>query len=834
MTPARETRAPEPAGAEARILVVEDDGVVARDLEQSLGDLGYAVAGVASSATEALRRASEARPDLVLMDIRLPGETDGVDAATVIDRELGVPVVYLTAHADRQTLRRVTRSAPYGYVVKPYDARSLESAIELALHRKRREMVRDAHERWFERILERVKDVVAVVDPGGGLEYVNPAVRDVLGYDPDDLVGRSLLELLHPDDRDRFDEECLAGLREPGRALEDEVRVRTTGGAWRALSLSGQVYSPRPEEEGPRLVLNARDVTERREEQRRLAASEERYRLLFEESVSGAFQATLDGRFLDANRALLRILGYGRADELVGQSMARTFAEEDLAFVLGRLDAEGAVVNREVEVSRPGRGAAHMLLSAGVTRVPERAEPMIVGTMVDISERKRLEADLEWMAYHDTLTGLVNRRGLGEQAIRYLSLAERQGSRLALLYLDLEGFKEINDRHGHDAGDRVLAEVADRLRREARESDIVARVGGDEFIALLPDVESPEAAASAARRYARGLEEPVVHEGGSISVSGQVGVAVFPDHGTTLDELTSAADRAMYRLKGGEDVVALAETNGAPEPGEDPEARALREALDDASLLVHYQPVVRSRDGVAVGAEALLRRRRAGERPVAAAEFLPLAERAGLLSRLDAFMLERVRLDVAEAALPPELEWISVNLAVPSLGEGEVSERLARLAAELRERGLGVFVEISERSRAGTVPSAARDLRRLRSEGVSIALDDFGSGPSSLAVLASLSAELVKLERQGQFALERAEDHDAAVRGLVQLVHGMGSRVVLKRVEQPDLSRLPAGEVADYLQGFATGRPGALSALSERGASGASAVASSEAVAGEP
>lgn len=802
------------SGTQAGILAVEDDGIVARDLERSLEDLGYEVVGVAASAEEAVRRIREREPDLVLMDIRLRGDTDGVEAASFIEEELGIPVVYLTAYADRETLRRVTRSRLYGFVVKPFDARELQTAVELALHRHRAERSRKEHERWYERILERVQDVVAVLDPGGGVEYVNPAVERVLGYAPDELVGRTVLAFVHPDDREAFGPGQVDALWEPGQSLEEEVRVRTSEGDWRILHLTGQVYPPRATEDEPRLVVNARDVTERRSEQRRLDATGKRYRLLFEESVSGAFQATTDGRYLDANRALLDILGYDSVEELIGEPMSGTFRPEDLDSVLDRLDAEGSVDSTEVRVVRPDGAPAHLLLSAGLVRVPDRDEPVIVGTVVDITERKRLEADLEWMAYHDALTGLHNRRALREQAGRFLSLAERQGGRLGLVYLDLHRFKAINDRLGHDAGDTVLAEVADRLKEGARDSDVVARVGGDEFVILLPDVESREGAASAARRFDGVLDEPVLHRGEAIEVTGQLGVAVYPDHGETFDELAAAADRAMYRLKDGlEDsgghVTLAGEEAPAAADGEEEDAGALREALREGSLLAHYQPIVRGEDGTVVGAEALLRWSRADGRTTPAAEFLPTAERSGLLGRLDEHVLATVDADVDGTALPEGLEWISVNMAASSLSEAPVIERLTALAAKLKERGLGLTVELSERSMGAELRAAEPDLASLHGKGVSLALDGFGSGPSTLTVLSSLPADLVKMDRKGPPAVRRADDRTAAMRGLVGLAQALGARVVLTRVEEV----VGHEDRAEFLQGHATGPPGPLSAL---------------------
>lgn len=287
---------------------------------------------------------------------------------------------------------------------------------------------------------------------------------------------------------------------------------------------------------------------------RKLEACRERYRVLFEEGVAGAFQATRDGEVVHANRALVEILGADAVGDVVGRSVGTIFDRGDWARVLEGLGEEGAVVSEEVRAKPPGGGESWLLLSCSTTWVPGRREAVIIGTVVDITARKRMESDLEWMAYHDALTGLVNRRGLVEQGGRHLALAARRGDRAAVAYLDLAGFKAVNDEHGHEAGDFVLSEVARRLTAEARASDVVARVGGDEFVVLMTAVDGPQGAAAAARRFSRAVDGPVEVEGDAIPVRGEFGVAVFPEHGDSLQDLLAAADTAMYQLKtnGGE------------------------------------------------------------------------------------------------------------------------------------------------------------------------------------------------------------------------------------------------------------------------------------------
>lgn len=798
-----------------RILVVEDEAILARDLRETLRDLGYGVVGLASSASEAVEMAREHAPDLVLSDIRMPGDENGIDAAGTITDELDIPVVFLTAYADRDTLRRVTRTEPYGYILKPFDTRELEAAVELALQRKRRERAFRERERWFERVLGRVEDIVAVVDATGTVEYVNPAVQDVLGYAPGERVGQHSLELVHPDDRESFEEALAAAFRELGRPLEAEARFRSADGGWRLLELVGRVYASGTRGSRPRLVVNARDVTERRAQQRRLEASQERYRVLFEEGIAGAFQATTGGELLEANEALAEMLAYGSAGSLAGRPMEEIFHPDDWTSVLDRLKRDGTAVNLEVRARRRSDESAVLLLSCGKSRVPDRPSPVVIGTAVDITERKRLEADLEWMAYHDALTGLVNRRYLTEQGSRYLSLAERREDRLGLVYLDLARFKAINDSLGHEAGDAVLSQVAGRLQREARESDVVARVGGDEFVVLMPDVGSAEAAVGAARRLSRTLEEPVELEDEQIPAAGHLGVAVYPDHASSFEDLLAAADAAMYQVKSEGDRAVGLYREGIPSAVARTEAgETLRTALDADELLVHYQPIVQADDDAVVGLEALLRWRRPEGRTSTAGEFLPLVRRSGLAAAFDDRMLELVRRDLSTAELPEGVRWISVNLTPATLSDPAVTERLVALAGVLGSRRIRMTVEISERpGEDDGLSSAWRGLAGLDADNIAVALDDFGTGPSSLALLSRLRADYVKVSPTGVPALNRAVDRGEAMSGLIQLIHALDTRVVAEGVEEQEDGRQARREGADFLQGYALGRPDALSAL---------------------
>lgn len=269
--------------------------------------------------------------------------------------------------------------------------------------------------------------------------------------------------------------------------------------------------------------------------------------------AAGAFEATLRGGITDANGTLADLLGFASPQELVGRSLAEMIADPaTLDRVLGHAREGQELTGEEVPLRTKRGDEVVVLLCTKLVGSGGEGGRRMVGALVDITERKRRESDLERLAFEDPLTGAANRRALDEHAEKYLALAGRRGTHVGLVYLDLTGFKAINDRHGHAAGDAVLTEVARRLEAGARTSDVVSRVGGDEFVVLLPDVEDRDAVVTAARRMVGGLDEPPVElEDGqtAVTIRAEAGIAVYPEHGTRLEELVRAADRAMYRAK---------------------------------------------------------------------------------------------------------------------------------------------------------------------------------------------------------------------------------------------------------------------------------------------
>ncbi len=497
----------------------------------------------------------------------------------------------------------------------------------------------------------------------------------------------------------------------------------------------------------------------------------------------------------------------------------------------------------ELRLRRPDGAVRFALLQGEVALDPRRGGTRLAGILQDVTEQRHAQDRIRYLADYDSLTGLANRRFFRERLERALESARASEGTLALLYLDLDGFKRVNDSLGHEAGDQLLRTVARRLRdhvravdlvgrAEQRPSSAVSRLGGDEFTVLLPRIAGADAAGDVARRILRALREPIPVGGREVSPTASLGIAVFPGDGEDAETLLKHADRALYHAKamGRNGFQFFSQSLNQASLRKLALESGLREALAREELRLHYQPRVEVHGGRVVGMEALLRWRHPELGVISPKEFVPIAEETTLICAIGEWALRaacrqnRAWQESGRAALR-----VSVNLSARQLAAGNLG---ALVASALRETGLDphyLEIEITESSllrEDGGLPAALRDLRAI---GVTVALDDFGTGYSSLAYLTRLPLDALKIDR---FFVRDMHTNPAAA-GIAQAVIGMsrslGVRAVAEGVdcqEQLALLRefgcheaqgflmsgaLPAEEFARFLApaSAASGRPAA-------------------------
>jgi diguanylate cyclase (GGDEF)-like protein len=427
------------------------------------------------------------------------------------------------------------------------------------------------------------------------------------------------------------------------------------------------------------------------------------------------------------------------------------------------------------------------------------------------SRRLRRTADLnEQLATHDGLTGLPNRSLLKDRVDQALAACARTGRYPALLLLDLDRFKEINDTLGHHHGDLLLKQVGERLQQLLRGADTVARLGGDEFVVLLPDLPNPHAALVTAEKLLVALSEPFVLDSVTLDVEGSFGLAVYPDHGDSFDSLLQHADVAMYAAKETHAGVCLYEPDqDANSPRRLALLGELRQAIaEEGQLLLHYQPKVQVDTGAVTGVEALLRWQHPRHGMLGPMEFIPAAERTGLIRPLTFKVLKAALAQAriwAEQGLPPMT--MAVNISTRCLLDDDFADEVARLLAEAGVPASQLELEITESTIMTDPEHAMEVLTRLADFGIALAIDDFGTGYSSLSYLKRLPVSQLKIDRSFVMDMDRGISDEAIVRSSVDLARNLGLAVVAEGVESERTWQQLAALGCDQAQGFFFARP---------------------------
>jgi len=789
-----------------RIMIVEDERVVALDLKLSLEALGYDVVGIASEANTAVEEVARLRPDLVLMDIHLDGGSDGTVAAATIRERWQLPVVFLTAYADEGTLARAEQSLPFGYLVKPFQLRELSATLRMALARHVVEQ-RLAHtEERLRLAIDAASLGVFECEEGSDSVVVDGRAEWLIGQDrPGQVLARDAFwGRLDEADRVAVERDLDAG-----QVVSRTVRMRFANRETGWADLLARLYDT--PDDGARLVGVLRDVTEREQADEKLRQAQ----VVFDSSVQGLLVLDAAGRIVSANPAFARMTGYDR-DAVAGREpgeflVARRRSDRDGALDPEQWQGEAAYLRTDGQIFLAWQQHC-------IVRDTSGAITHYVLILNDFSALRRMQGELNFLAYHDALTGLGNRRMLDERLQAELDAARRAERRLALLFIDLDGFKLINDTLGHVHGDTGLKAIAERLGRCLRPSDVLARFGGDEFVVLVPDAGALATIDALAEQMLREIRRPLFVGGQEISISASIGIALFPDHGDDASALIKASDSAMYEAK-------LSGRNCAlhfhPCMTERVRERlnieqGLRRALDRELLELHYQPIVNLADGRLASVEALLRWQDADLGAIPPQRFIPVAEEGAMINAIGDWVLRAACAQIAawraRGIVPPP---VAVNVSARQLGERDFVRRLQAILAEHAIRDGELTVEITE-SVLQHLDASRQTLLALRALGVRIAIDDFGAGFSALGLLKHLPLDALKIDRSLIADLPDSASDVAIVGAIVSMARSLGVTVTAEGIEterQRDLLRLMA---CDYGQGWLFGEANVAELLAGR------------------
>ncbi|MGQ0799274.1 MAG: EAL domain-containing protein [Pseudomarimonas sp.] len=630
----------------------------------------------------------------------------------------------------------------------------------------------------------------------------------------DQLLGRAMEEDLstddwraravHPDDLGRVQALLQAHITGQTPAFESEHRVRNARGDWIWVRSRGKVVERDTQNNALRIAGTARDITYSRDA--------ERERRIATEVLSSMSEAVavvdLDFRFVSVNPAFSRITGYTEAEVLGKPSSLLDSNQQHVEFyhqLRATTELEG---HWKGEIWQRRKGGDEFLGWIELSEVCDKlgARTHFVAVVADITDQKRAELELRYLANYDTLTGLPNRTLLAERLERAVVRARRASSRVGVLFLDLDRFKDINDSMGHAAGDRLLKAAAARLQETVREVDTVARLGGDEFTVVLEDLADIASAETMAARIVAAFDAPLEIEGrAETSISPSIGVALYPDHASSPNDLLKFADTAMYAAKdrGRNTWQMYTESMDAETRRRASMMAALRKALDRGEFSLLFQPKLSLQERRITGVEALLRWHSDELGAISPAVFIPLAEETGLIVAIGEWVLREAAMTLARWRRAGFNDLVmAINISVLQLLRGHLPERVAAVLEECDVPANRIELEVTESMVMANAEHAILAMRELKNLGVSLAIDDFGTGYSSLIYLKRLPIDTLKIDKAFVGDLTTDPDDEAITATIITMAHSLGLNVVAEGAETLDQIGYLSEQGCDEIQGY--------------------------------
>jgi len=659
--------------------------------------------------------------------------------------------------------------------------------------RVRREQRLAASEEKFSTLFQASPDPICVSRIRDGVFVeINPSFTQVFGWLPGEIVGRSGPEIsfwADPELRRQLYEKLTAqqGLdnAEAGFYTKDR-RLLTCVVSSRFIRVERQLC----------ILSTFRDISKRQHAEAALKASEEKFAKAFHSSPDAITITERDSaRYIEVNEGFCRLTGY-RPEEVIGRSALemKVWADPtERALMLEKLHRDGHILHQEMHGQH--RNGTIKLVEVSVEPIELNGMPCLLLTARDISELKEAQAQIQHLAYHDSLTNLPNRALLMDRLTQQIALLKRHELRGALLFLDLDHFKHINDSLGHPVGDAVLKMVTARLEASVRQEDTVARLGGDEFVVLLSGLEGKRSEVTnqvrqTADKLRKLLADPMLVDGHRLQVTPSIGIALIPDHGDTPADLLKRADIALYRAKdSGRNTIQMFRSTMQEAASERLRLENdLRQALARGEFELHFQPQVDARNGRIIGAEALLRWQHPTLGPQSPAQFIQVLEESGLILEVGGWVLAEACQVCAQLLADNLVEANEFSLCVNiSPRQFRQNDFVDRVENSLRNSGLPkpmLTLEITEGIVIQNLDDTIGKMRRLKKLGLSFAMDDFGTGYSSLTYLKRLPVDVLKIDQS--FVRDATTDPNDAeiIRAIVAMALSLGLEMIAEGVEQ--------------------------------------------------
>lgn len=742
----------------------------------------------------------------------LAGEGRGV--LSTLSHEIRTPLNNIIGFADMMSAEMLGPMSHPQYREYAEDIRkSGQSILDLLndlLEDRRYETLAESDDHHAS-LINLAPDLITICSVDGVIETLNPAGCAMLSLDAEKVQGASIRDYVHPDFTAFLDDGFAELTGEQRRAT---MKLISDDGREVDVEVAATVYEEAQGDQPGQIMLVARDVTEKNRAMREVTEREEFLRSIMDTTVDGLITINEMGVIETANPAAERIFGYNTGG-LMGEMIAslipdvRGRRQSDARSVLKSLEAaQGDATGREVTGMR--KEGSTFPLEVSLSDFVLRDRVHYIAVMRDITERKRAEDKLKFLATRDPLTHLPNRYLFNEQLHRATAVTDETGAKTAVLFIDLDNFKHINDAMGHSAGDVVLQLAGKRLESCVRGKDMVARLSGDEFTVILEDVADDGEVEAVANRMLRQLSQPFHVDGKELYTSGSIGVIVYPDNCESVDDLLKNVYTASHHAKkqGRNNFQFYSSTLSANALRRMSIEHGLRHALENEEFHIAYQAKVDLSNGRIIGAEALARWTNPELGPVSPVEFVPIAEETGLIVPIGDWILETACRQAKEWS-DMGLEGISVavNLSVRQFHQGNLAERVGEILAITGLPCDCLDLELTESMLVENADETVRVLNDLKAQGVSLSIDDFGTGYSSLSYLTKFPLDALKVDRSFVTGLPDNPDAVTMAKAIVNMAQNLGLKVIAEGVENERQSTFLHGLGSDIGQGYLFSRP---------------------------
>lgn len=794
-----------------RILVVEDDLLMGQDISLKLQQSGYEVVAVVATSEAALTMAREAKPDLILMDIMLEGDVDGIETATQIRQTHNIPIIYLTAYADEAFIKRACITEPYSYILKPYTARELHAVVSISLYKFRIEKILHQAAQLSVTLTSMI-DPVITIDRAGLVQMCNRAAEQLLQRSDQALLGQPVDALCQLQWGGRGDN-VIQGLIESvfnqqgPLLIEQDLFLRREAPPQIPLSLRLSEIPDTPETVGGAVLL-LQDISER-------AALQAELNLLaqvFKSSSEGILITDSEPRILRVNDAYLRITGYTRK-EVIGKDpciLSSGYHDAEFYRQLWQALFETGSWSGEIWNRRKGGEIFPELLTITAVRNKNGITTHYIGIFSDLSSKKDMQEQLNYLARFDSLTGLANRTLFQERTAMAIERARECAGSVALLMLDIDNFNTVNEVSGHVFGDQMLLEFSRRIAALIKDEARISRFGGDIFALMIEERETGVPVTKLAQTLLEVLSVPVYVEGKSVQLSASIGITLYPGDGSDVFELLKCADNALHHAKrAGKngycffdkamyDSVLVARRI----------EQALRHSIERQELQLHYQPQIDITRGKVTGCEALVRWHPQGMEPILPEQFIPIAEETGQIVAIGKWILREACEQYgrwARAGCAPS--HVAVNVSARQFKDPAFVEVVRAIMQETDMRPETLMLEVTESVAMEQGEGAIGKLGELKQLGIKLSLDDFGTGYSALSSLQRYPFDTLKIDRSFIVQSQTSAQGAVMLEAIIRMSDGLNLETIAEGVEDAHQLAFLRALGCTLVQGYYYSRP---------------------------